>query len=93
MTAMRRRFRDINVSARRDGDNWQLALQGRDVDGTAQWFAAAPGAPNGRAVVRLARFALPRARDEAASIALGKGRQIIDEQGDKIFKDPWPKPN
>ncbi len=65
LTAVRRRFRDMNVSARRDRGNWQFTLRGRDVDGTASWFAAAPDTPNGRAVVRLARFALPRARDEA----------------------------
>ncbi|MEO6749995.1 MAG: DUF3971 domain-containing protein, partial [Casimicrobiaceae bacterium] len=69
LTAMRRRFRDMNVSARRDSDNWQIALQGRDVDGSASWFAAAPGTPNGRAVVRLTRFALPRLRDETAAIS------------------------
>ncbi len=86
LTAMRRRFRDVNVSARRDGDNWQLALQGRDVDGTAQWFAAAPGAPNGRAVVRLARFALPRARDEAASS--GDKADAAPERG---VANRWPE--
>lgn len=32
-------------------------------------------------------------RDEAASFALAKGRQIIDEQGDGIFKQSWPKAN
>ncbi|MEP7063107.1 MAG: YhdP family protein [Betaproteobacteria bacterium] len=69
LTAMRRRFGDVNINARRDGDNWQLMLQGRDVDGSAAWFAPAPGTPNGRAVVRLARFALPRLRDEAAGAA------------------------
>lgn len=30
-------------------------------------------------------------RDEAASLALAKGRQIIDEQGDKMFAQSWPK--
>ncbi|MEO8848283.1 MAG: YhdP family protein [Casimicrobiaceae bacterium] len=67
LTAMRRRFRDLNVSARRDGDNWQVALQGRDVEGSAAWYAAVPGTPNGRAVARLSRFALPRLRDEASA--------------------------
>ena|SRR3569623_773914 len=32
-------------------------------------------------------------RDEAASFALAKGRQIIDEQGDGVFKQSWPKAN
>ena len=30
-------------------------------------------------------------RDEAASFALAKGRQIIDEQGEGIFTQSWPK--
>ncbi|MEO8758926.1 MAG: HlyU family transcriptional regulator [Devosia sp.] len=32
-------------------------------------------------------------RDEATSFALAKGRQIIDEQGDGIFAQSWPKTN
>jgi uncharacterized protein (TIGR02099 family) len=60
MIAMRRRFRDIAVGARRDGNDWRFTLDGRDVQGTASWYVAAPGLPNGRAVLRLARLALPR---------------------------------
>ena len=32
-------------------------------------------------------------RDEAASFALAKGRQIIDEQGEGVFAQSWPKTN
>ena len=32
-------------------------------------------------------------RDEAVSFALAKGRQIVDEQGDGVFAQSWPKPN
>jgi hypothetical protein len=32
-------------------------------------------------------------RDEAASFALAKGRQIIDEQGEGLFRNSWPKTN
>jgi len=32
-------------------------------------------------------------RDEAVSFALAKGRQIIDEQGDGVFSQSWPKTN
>jgi hypothetical protein len=32
-------------------------------------------------------------RDDAVALALGKGRQIIDEQGERIFKSAWPKTN
>ena len=32
-------------------------------------------------------------RDEASSLALAKGRQIIDEQGVGLFKQSWPKTN
>jgi hypothetical protein len=32
-------------------------------------------------------------RDEATSFALAKGRQIIDEQGEGVFSQNWPKPN
>ncbi len=32
-------------------------------------------------------------RDDAVSLALAKGRQIIDEQGDAVFSQSWPKAN
>ena len=33
-------------------------------------------------------------KDELVSLAFGKGRQIIDEQGEGIFSQSWPaKPN
>jgi hypothetical protein len=32
-------------------------------------------------------------RDEAVSLALAKGRQLIDEQGDGVLAQTWPKPN
>jgi len=32
-------------------------------------------------------------RDEAVSFALAKGRQIIDEQGESVFSQAWPKTN
>ena len=32
-------------------------------------------------------------RDEAVSFALAKGRQIIDEQGEGVFAQSWPKTN
>jgi hypothetical protein len=33
-------------------------------------------------------------KDELVSLAFGKGRQIIDEQGEGIFSQTWPaKPN
>lgn len=32
-------------------------------------------------------------RDEAVSFALAKGRQIVDEQGDGVFRQSWPKTN
>jgi hypothetical protein len=32
-------------------------------------------------------------RDDAVSLALAKGRQIIDEQGEAVFSQSWPKAN
>ena len=30
-------------------------------------------------------------RDELVSLALAKGRQIVDEQGEGMFSQTWPK--
>ncbi len=32
-------------------------------------------------------------KDDLISLALSKGRQIIDEQGERVFNQTWPKPN
>ena len=32
-------------------------------------------------------------RDEAVSFAFAKGRQLIDEQGNELFRQSWPKTN
>ena len=32
-------------------------------------------------------------RDDLVSMAISKGRQIIDEQGEGVFRQTWPKPN
>ena len=41
--------------------------------------------------VRADRFS---SKDDATSMAISKGRQIIDEQGERMFQQSWPaKPN
>jgi hypothetical protein len=32
-------------------------------------------------------------RDDAVAFALAKGRLIVDEQGESVFSQNWPKPN
>jgi hypothetical protein len=32
-------------------------------------------------------------RDDAVALAVAKGQQIIDEQGDGVFRQSWPKTN
>jgi hypothetical protein len=57
-----------------EGGKFQLAgVISKEIDGARKEYS----------YVRADRFA---SIDEAADIALTKGRQIIDEQGDKIFQ-------
>lgn len=64
------------------GSEFQLAGRiEKDIDGTVQRHD----------FVRADRFS---SKTEAASMALAKGRQIVDEQGERMFKQSWPaKPN
>lgn len=32
-------------------------------------------------------------KDDLVAMALSKGRQIVDEQGEGLFRQSWPKPN
>ena len=65
-----------------NGAEFQLAGRiEKDVGGTIQRHD----------FVRADRFS---SKDDAMSMAISKGRQIIDEQGDRIFQQSWPvKPN
>ena len=63
MQALGRKFTDLKVVARRSGDDWRLALDGRELAGTAVWRAPTPIMPNGRVVARLARLTTPAAGD------------------------------
>ena len=61
------------------GSEFQLAGRiEKDVGGTVQRHD----------FVRADRFS---SKDEAASLAIAKGRQIIDEQGDRLFQQNWPQ--
>jgi uncharacterized protein (TIGR02099 family) len=88
LTAMGRRFRELTVGARRDGDHWTIALKGRDIEGTAAWYTAAPQAPNGRAVLRLARFALPR---EAGAPGTDKDTERAAPAAAAKARSRWPE--
>jgi len=54
-----RRLNDLHVAATRGGNDWQLDLRGRELEGMARWEAAAPAHPNGRIVARLQRLTPP----------------------------------
>jgi uncharacterized protein (TIGR02099 family) len=57
--ALGRKFNDMKVVARHVGDDWRLALDGREAEGTAVWRTPTPAMPNGRVVARLARLTTP----------------------------------
>ena len=44
--------------------------------------------PDGMKEHRFVRAETHAGRDDAASFAVSKGKQIIDEQGDRIFRTP-----
>lgn len=64
------------------GSEFQLAGRiEKDVGGTVQRHD----------FVRADRFS---SKTEAANMALAKGRQIVEEQGERMFQQTWPaKPN
>jgi hypothetical protein len=46
-----------------------------------------------RKVYKFVRADRMSSRDDAASMALAKGRLIVDEQGVSMFQSNWPKAN
>jgi hypothetical protein len=70
----------ILATEMRSGSEYQLA-------GTIEKEVA--GEAKSYQFVRADKFG---SRDDATNYALAKGRQIIDEQGEGIFSQTWPKP-
>jgi uncharacterized protein (TIGR02099 family) len=76
-----RRFNDLRVDASHSADAWQIALNGRELAGTAQWQAAAPGRPNGRIVAHLQRLTVPAAAPDA----------VPSKPEPAAASNPWPE--
>jgi uncharacterized protein (TIGR02099 family) len=62
-----RRLNELRVGASRSGNDWQLDLRGRELEGMARWEPAAPAHPNGRIVARLQRLMPPTAASSHAA--------------------------
>jgi len=54
-----RALHDLTASAQRSGEDWQLVLHGREVDGNGVWHGHSAQYPSGRVMARLARFVPP----------------------------------
>ena len=63
LDAFGRRFTRFSASARRQGNDWRLTLDGAELAGTAVWRGPTPAQPNGRLVARLSRLAMPHATE------------------------------
>ena len=71
----------IKAIEMRAGSEYQLAgTIEKDIDGEHKSYQ----------FVRADRMS---SKDDVISLALSKGRQIIDEQGERVFNQTWPKPN
>jgi uncharacterized protein (TIGR02099 family) len=79
-----RAFKALRIGASRQGAEWQIDVQGRELMGTARWQAAAPGRPNGQLVARLQRMVAPTA--VASSIAAGP----VAKNDAPPSANPWP---
>lgn len=66
LQAFGRNFSRVTTTARRDGPDWRLVLDGEGVAGTATWRGATAATPNGRIVARLTRLATPPAAEAGA---------------------------
>lgn len=62
-----RHFNDLKIGASHDSDDWQVALGGRELAGTARWQGAGQGRPNARIVAHLQRLTVPAASADAAA--------------------------
>ena len=80
-------YKDFSIAARpmRDGEQWRLC--GVIVKAVSAGEDGGEGAQMERTFIRADLYPT---REEAETFAIRKGRQIIDEQGDKLFADGQP---
>jgi uncharacterized protein (TIGR02099 family) len=74
---------DLTASAQRSGDDWQLALRGREVDGNAVWRGPSAQHPNGRVMARLTRLVPPGPGE------INPQHSELDPTG--AAANPWPE--
>lgn len=55
-----KRLNHLNFSAAKQGARWQVSLQGDELKGRAEWYAASAELPNGKLIARLQQFILPQ---------------------------------
>ena len=67
-----RTFKQLKSSARRQGDDWRLTLDGTELAGTAVWRTATAAQPNARLIGRLTRLSTPEASDAPVTLAQPK---------------------
>jgi uncharacterized protein (TIGR02099 family) len=73
LDALGRRFTRLTTSARRQGNDWRLTLDGAELAGTAVWRGATPAQPNGRLAARLSRLAVPHGAESRGTSAADAG--------------------
>ena len=83
LDAFGRVLHDLKASAERDGEDWQLVLHGREMDGPATWRGPSAALPNGRVTARLTRLVPPGPGE------LHPVRSEPDASGDAT--NPWPE--
>ncbi|MGI8896449.1 MAG: YhdP family protein, partial [Casimicrobiaceae bacterium] len=54
-----RALHDLKLSARHVADDWRLTINGREIEGTANWRGRSAALPNGRVQARLVRLSAP----------------------------------
>ncbi|MCC6379739.1 MAG: TIGR02099 family protein [Burkholderiales bacterium] len=87
LSAFGRNLKEVNVSARASGADWNVRLDSREAAGTAQWHAASPSAPNGRLVARLSRLSLPG----EGELTPWQGADTGPRARPADAKNPWPE--
>jgi uncharacterized protein (TIGR02099 family) len=74
---------DLTATAQRSGADWQIALRGREIDGSAVWRGHSAQYPSGRVMARLTRFVPPGPGE------LNPVRSELDSTG--AAANPWPE--
>jgi uncharacterized protein (TIGR02099 family) len=85
------RYDNLDITARRSREGWNLDLRGEELAGSATWVEPNPDLPAGRISARLNRLGLPGKGDLGPQPGVPAKARVPDPKGEAASDTAWPE--